>query len=180
MKKFIAMVTFAMILASYRGASHEGQTQIVLPNAKLLLCRSSSCDQLWQDPPHANGIYPRQVLIDIFGDRSCPRGIAAIYEKSVPVDDIKAALDQRYGRWAQKGNANLPVKLWRVEPEKFAIQLAVTDDRTQNSKSDEVGAQAIGKVIGNLYEHQQRSNVAEAGMKQVIYLAFAEEKCGGM
>jgi hypothetical protein len=58
----------------------------------------------------------------------------------------------------------------RVEPEKFAIQLAVTDERTGGVTPDQARAQALG--------YGERSNMAEKGMKQVIYLAFAGTKCG--
>ncbi len=178
MKRILVALVVAVVtvgLTSCGRIGHENGSRIVLPNSKLLGCRSSSCFQLWQDSPtQANAIYPRQVIIDIFGNDSCPRGILALYEKSVSTDDIKAALDRRYGKWAWADTATSPVKLWRVEPEKFAIQLAITDDRTQEMTRDEAHAQALSQ----LFEHSERSNVAEGGMKQVIYLAFAGAKCG--
>ena len=63
---------------------------------------------------------------------------------------LRCALDERYGKWAYAENedAGIPVKRWRVEPEKFVIQLSVTD------KKDE------------------KMNIAEAGTKQAIYIAF--------
>jgi hypothetical protein len=36
-----------------------------------------------------NTIYPRQVIVDIFGDDPCPLGLVAIYEKSVSLNDLK-------------------------------------------------------------------------------------------
>jgi hypothetical protein len=176
MKIFIAAIVFATLLTSSPRIEHENRSRIVLPNPRLLGCRSSGCSQLWQDNPvPPNAIYPRQVIIDIFGNDSCPRGIMALYEKSVSTDEINAALDQRYGKWAQGGNAALPVKLWRVEPEKFAIQLAVTHDRTKEASGDEAFAFALSQI----FEQSERSNVAEAGMKQLIFLAFVGTKCGG-
>lgn len=173
---FFAATIFMTGLASSGRAKHENGTRIVLPNPKLLGCRSSSCFQLWQDnSAELDAIYPRQVTIDIFGDGSCPRGITALYEESVSTEDIKAALDQRFGKWAKADNATLPVKLWRVEPEKFAIQLAVTDDRTGEVAPEQARAQALGQAFG----YGERSNVAEGGMKQVIYLAFVGTKCAG-
>ncbi len=161
-------------LTSWGRIGHENGSRIVLPNSKLLGCRSSGCFQLWQDEPaQADAIYPRQVIIDIFGNDRCPRGILALYEKSVSTEEIKAALDERYGKWALADFATSPVKLWRVEPEKFVIQLAITDDRTKKTKKvtrDEAFAFGLSQAI-------ERSNVAEGGMKQVIYLAFAGEKC---
>ena len=81
-------------------------------------------------------------------NQSCLYGMTALYDKSIPVDDVKAAIDGRYGKWALADFANSPVKLWRVETKKFAIQLSVAD------KKDE------------------KRNIAEAGTKQAIYIAF--------
>jgi hypothetical protein len=74
--------------------------------------------------------------------------MTALYDKSIPLDDIKAAIDKRYGKWAVPEFANSPLKLWRVEPEKFAITLSTAD------KKDE------------------KRNIAEAGTKQALYIAF--------
>jgi hypothetical protein len=68
----------------------------------------------------------------------------AIYDKTVSVDEIRASLDRRYGRWALDGNRTSAVKLWRVESEKFAIQLATVGDKMEEME----------------------------GMKQIIYLSF--------
>lgn len=76
--------------------------------------------------------------------------------------DLKVALDKEYGQWGQPGNASLPVNLWRVEPEQFAIQLAVTEDRQERS------ADAIARAV----DPRKRSNGAEGGMAQVIYIAL--------
>lgn len=50
----------------------------------------------------------------------------------VPLDNIKAAIDERYGKWAVPEFLNSPLKLWRVEPEKFAIQLSVATKKVKN------------------------------------------------
>lgn len=112
-------------------------------------------------------------MVDIFGDTPCPLGLEAIYEKSVSMDDLKVAIDKEYGQWAQPGNANLPVKLWRVEPEQFAIQLAVTGDQTKKATREERSAAAIARAV----DPRKRSNVAEGGLAQVIYIAFTNKAC---
>jgi hypothetical protein len=66
------------------------------------------------------------MIIDI--DKRSVQGVIATYDKSVSIDDIKMSIDERYGKWALVSNGTEPVKLWRVEPEKFAIQLAVHED----------------------------------------------------
>jgi hypothetical protein len=114
------------------------------------------------------------VIVDIFGDDPCPLGLAAIYEKSVSLNDLRAAIDEQYGKWALATNSDSPVKLWRVEPEKFAIQLSVTKDRTREATAEEKYADAISHIV----DQRMRSNVAEGGMGQVIYIAFTDVKCG--
>jgi len=119
----------------------------VLPNPKLLRCKSSDCSQVWlEKSAETNAVFPKQVSIDM--NQSCLYGMTALYDKSIPLDDIKAAIDKRYGKWAVPEFANSPLKLWRVEPEKFAITLSTAD------KKDE------------------KRNIAEAGTKQALYIAF--------
>jgi len=104
---------------------------------------------LWlEKPAEANDVFPKQLIIDM--NQSCLYGMTALYDKSIPVEDVKAAIDEHYGKWALPLNDDAagPVKLWRVEPEKFAIQLSVAD------KKDE------------------KRNRAEAGTKRAIYIAF--------
>ena len=81
-------------------------------------------------------------------NQNCLYGMTALYDKSISLDDVRAAIDERYGKWALPGFEKSAMKLWRVEPEKFAIQLSVAD------KTDE------------------QRNIADAGTKQAIYIAF--------
>lgn len=113
------------------------------------------------------------MLVDIFGDGPCTLGLQAIYEKSVSLDDLKASIDEQYGKWALSSNSSSPVKLWRVESEKLAIQLSVTTDRTKELTREEKNAY----VFGQLFDKRGMSNVAEGGMPQVIYIAFTDTKC---
>jgi hypothetical protein len=93
-----------------------------------------------------DAIFPKQVSIDM--NQSCLYGMTAIYDKSVPFDDIMAAINERYGKWTVPEFANSPSKMWRVAPEKFAIELSVAN------KKDE------------------KRNIAEAGSTKAIYIAF--------
>jgi len=178
MKRILATVAIAMAalaFGSFRRAGHTAGTNIVLPNSRLLGCRSSACSQLWQGTPSGkNAIFPRQVIVDVFGDESCPRGIVALYDKSVSMENLEASIDELYGRWGHTDNETLPVKLWRVEPQQFAIQLAVAKGEKDVITRDQALAEAFGRSMG----YGDRSNVGEAGMKQIIYLTFAGTKCG--
>ena len=99
MKRVIAAVALFLGFASFARVEQKHGGHIVLPNSKLLGCRSSACFRLW--PSNAsmnNAVYPRQVVVDIFGDSPCPLGLQAIYEKSVSLDDLKALIDEQYGQ----------------------------------------------------------------------------------
>ncbi len=150
MKRLIAAVVLILGLAHCQAAKEENSgSRLVLPNPKLLRCRSSDCFQLWLDKSaEANAIFPKQMIIDM--DQSCLYGMTVLYDKSIPLSDVKAAIDGRYGKWALPLNddAAVSLKLWRVEPEKFAIQLSVADKKDEKRK------------------------IAEAGAKRVIYIAF--------
>jgi hypothetical protein len=174
MKRVIAALVRVLGSASYSRVQQRHSAHVVLPNPKLLGCRASVCSQLWADEASPNAVYPRQVTVDIFGDDPCPLGLQAIYEKSVPLEALKASIDDRFGKWALPSNATSPVKLWRVESEKFAIQLSVTEDRTKEATSEEKYADAISHAV----DPRRRTNIAEGGMGQVIYIAFTNTKCG--
>jgi hypothetical protein len=121
---------------------------VVLPDPALMKCASTT---IWQqDQGEKSPLYPRQIMMDHFDKNGCPQGIVVLYDKSTSVSAIKKAIDQRYGKWAKTNNAASLLNLWRVEPERFAIQLATIRDSVH-----ETGA------------------VGEEGMHQVMYLSFS-------
>lgn len=147
MKRFFAAAVLMMVLANCQAAQHEKNKRLVLPNPKLLRCKTADCFQLWlETPAEPDAIFPKQMRVDM--TQNCLYGMTAIYDKSVSLDDLKTAIDERYGKWALAQFANSPIKLWRVESEKFAIQLSAAD------KKDE------------------KMNLGDAGTKQAIYIAF--------
>ena len=147
MKRLMAAAVLTLVLADFQAAQEEKNKRLVLPNPKLLRCKSADCFQLWAETPtEPSAIFPKQLSIDM--RQNCLYGMTATYDKSVSLDDVKAAIDERYGKWALAEFANLPIKLWKVEPEKFVIQLHERDKR------------------------HERLNVDEAGTKQAIHIAF--------
>ena|SRR6266481_7068680 len=147
MKTVLGTVVLMLCLAYGQTATEENGSRIVLPNPKLLRCKSSDCYQLWlEKSAETNAVFPKQVSIDM--NQSCLYGMTALYDKSVPPDEIRMAIDKRYGKWAVPEFVKSPLKLWRVEPEKFAIQLSVA------SKKD------------------AKRNIADAGTTQTIFIAF--------
>lgn len=170
MRPLVAVAVLTIILTSCGRVRHENSSHVALPSAKLIGCSSSGCSQLWQDKPEdANAIYPKQVSIDI--QNSCVSGLVARYDRNISIQEIKAAIDERYGKWALGKNEDpsVPVKLWRVEPEKFAIQLAAVDAQTETMTLGQALAQPIGA--------QGRRNPSDEVAKQIVYLSFGG-KCG--
>jgi hypothetical protein len=149
MKRVIASVILILGLTQFHQAKEENGKRIVLPNPQLLRCKSSDCFNLWPGTPPANAVFPKQVSLDF--NQGCIYGLTALYDKSIPVDDVESAVDERYAKWVVPPFAGPGLRLWRVESEKFAIQLTVAD------------------------KYDEKRNVAEAGTKKVIYVAFGGE-----
>ncbi|MGB0035306.1 MAG: hypothetical protein WBP79_07525 [Candidatus Acidiferrales bacterium] len=146
MRIVIATVILMLGLAHFQTAKEENGGRFVLPNPKLLRCRSSDCFNLWLEDRHADAVFPKQLRIDM--NQDCIYGLEAVYDKSVSMHDIELAIDEHYLGSKYTDFEKYSIRLWRVEPEKFAIQLSVAD------KKDE------------------KRNVAEAGATHVIYIAF--------
>lgn len=138
MKRVLAAVVLTLGLA-HGAATEENGSRVVLPNPELLRCNSSDCDQVWlKDSVQTGTIFPKQVSIDM--NQSCLYGITAIYDKSVPFDYIKAAIDEHYKKWFLPEFADSTIKLWRVTPEKFAIELSVVSKKDEKRKLAEAGS----------------------------------------
>lgn len=130
MKRLMTAAVLMLVLANCQTAQEEKTKWLVLPNPKLLRCNSVDCFQLWlETPTEPNAIFPKQLSIDM--KQNCLYGMTATYENAVSIEDVKAAIDQRYGKWAVAQFANSSIKLWRVESEKFAIQLRVADKKDE-------------------------------------------------
>lgn len=106
----------------------ENGKHIVLPDFKLAGASVPNLSRLWQDqqPTDAAAVYPKQVLIDM--DNGVVQGLTAVYDKSVSINEIQAAINKRYGKFAMARFEMPPLMLWRIELEKFAISLSEADD----------------------------------------------------
>lgn len=118
----------ALSLTTSVKAGPERNKSILLPNPKLIGCKSSNCPQMLPDPAAEEAVSPWQVSLD-FADGKVI-GLTALYDQPVSINEVRAAIDARYLKWANKSNDDrtVPVKLWRIEPETVAIQLCVNDD----------------------------------------------------
>jgi len=146
MKRALAAAVLTLALAHSQASKEQNRTGIVLPSPQLLQCRSSACSQLWSEEPEPGAEFPKQIIIDM--NHNCIYGFTVLYDKSISMDAVEAAIDERYKKWAPADFANSPLRLWRVEPEKLVIQLSVADKK------------------------DQKRNVAEVGTKLVIFLPF--------
>ncbi|MGA2744843.1 MAG: hypothetical protein ABSE44_09155 [Candidatus Sulfotelmatobacter sp.] len=99
--------------------------KIVLPNPRLIHCRSVDCSQLWkQDSGDGGAVYPAQILTDVVDGEIV--GLTAVYDKSVSTQELQAAVDALYSKSiAVQGSKGC---VWRVEPEQLAIQLSGRND----------------------------------------------------
>jgi len=141
MKRVFATAALALVLAPFQTAKEQNGGHVVLPNPNLLRCRSSDCSRLWSDNPDADAVLPKQIRVDV--DHNCVYGFTALYDKSVSVDAVEAAIDERYKKWALAEFANSPLRLWRVESEKLAIQLSTGDRKDEKRGFAEAGAKVV-------------------------------------
>jgi hypothetical protein len=127
MKIFIALIFAIGLALGGAVAKHASGPYVVLPNSKLIGCKGSDCSQVWQElRPETAAIYPHNINIDI--ENGAVLGIVAHYDKSVSVGDIKASIDDHFGKSTYViDNETSPVKVWRVDAEKISIQLSEED-----------------------------------------------------
>jgi hypothetical protein len=89
----------------------------------------------------------------------------------VSLEVIKSAIDQRYSKWASpdNNNADTPVKLWRAEPERFAIQLAVVEESNEKV--------TIGQSLAQPLPTVEKTKVRATGPKKLIHMMFENSDC---
>lgn len=137
-RRALLPILAAITLGSWVSVAATTHVHVVLPNPKLLGCESLTCSQLWlNNDAVPDAKYPKQLRID-FSDGSTittpngslfefpngvPYGLTAIYDKSVTIEDVEASINEHYSKWVY-GNPTPTLKLWRIEPEKFVIQLS--------------------------------------------------------
>ncbi len=107
--------------ALYRLPSAGGPPgKVILPDPKLIGCSASGCPSVLTGSKDPHLVYPWQVSLD-YTDGSVI-GLTALYDEPTSVDDVRAAVNEHYGKFAL--NLKAPVNLWRVEPESLAISVS--------------------------------------------------------
>lgn len=124
-------------------AAGRSDKRVILPNIKLVRCMTSDCFQLLQDEaPRPGDIYPEHIDV-AFLDRWCPFGLTARYNKAVSFEDLKNALESRYGKGTARNWTDAPLMIWEVESAHLFIQLDVADKRMAQNQHVEEGTKAI-------------------------------------
>ena len=54
-------------------------------------------------------------------------GLTAFYDQPTSIDDVQIVVNERYGQWAQARFRTGPMRIWRVEPERFIIEVSQAD-----------------------------------------------------
>ena len=126
----IGVAILAVGLTSYNRQKPDSTRSVILPSSHLIGCKSSSCSQMWSNDAAGPGaIFPQNISVDI--DDNGVLGVVAKYNKSTAANDIRASINSQYGKWVFPKDQAGPHYLWRVEPEKLAIQFAENDDKTK-------------------------------------------------
>lgn len=136
MERVIATLIFLLGLAHFQAPEKE-KSHVVLPSPQLLRCKSADCYQLWSEKPEADAIFPNQLLMDM--NQDCLYGMEAIYDKSVSLHDIESAINEHYSGSKMADFEKTHLRLWRVESEKFSIQLSESNKKTEKMGLGEVG-----------------------------------------
>ncbi len=123
MTSLCRLIAVGCSLASFCADAQVGGSprEIVLPSPQLIHCRWVECSQLWKKDSGDTAAYPAQVLTDFVDGEVV--GLTAVYDKSVSALEIQSAIDKLYGKWKVPVHGDI-LRLWRVEPEQLAIQLA--------------------------------------------------------
>lgn len=123
------LLTAAALLIGVSVYANPGvnSRDVVLPSSKLIGCMSSGCSQVWPEAvANSYAVYPQNISIDI--DNEGVLGMTARYDKSTRIDDVRSAIQTRYGKWIIPSDEAGPVFVWRVDSERVSIQLAEDDD----------------------------------------------------
>jgi|SRR5579863_8096647 len=72
-------------------------------------------------------VYPEEIAIVMKSGRV--NEIRAQYPADVSFESLQTEMDKKYGQWRLKMAEKVPLRVWRVLPQKFVVQLALNDDR---------------------------------------------------
>ena len=173
--RFLAALGLLLCLVA-ASVSSENVPKIVLPNPGLLNCSLATCAQLWSDDAGTPGaIFPARLSLDTAG--SCIYGFTARYDPKTRFEEIRAAVDSKYGSYARQMNSDSSVrlKLWRVEPQKFSIQLSTATEQSDRETLAEAMAASAKK-----HPKPDKSNVTGIDLTYIRFMPVGtapEHRC---
>jgi hypothetical protein len=117
---------------------------VVLPNLKLIRCVKPDCLQLLEhnELPRAGDSYPENINV-AYLDHWCPVGVTARYNKAITFEDLKEALEKRYGSGTREDWTGAPLLTWELKSEEIYIQLDVADERMAQGRHVEEGTKTV-------------------------------------
>jgi hypothetical protein len=121
MRNAHGVIAVCFVASLWAAAQDKASTRkIVLPSPQLIHCHSAECSQLWkQDSGDPRAIYPAQIFTDLVKGEIV--GLTAVYDKSVSQDEIRAAINEIYGKFSLLRGG--PMWVWRIESEEIAVSM---------------------------------------------------------
>jgi hypothetical protein len=121
-----------------------------------------------------SAVYPWQVRLDF--NQPAIIGLIALYDQPTTIDDVEAAVDERYGKWAvaEFKSPLSHLRGWRVEPEKFVIQLAANRDGMvqliylEYDAKHPTSDQGAARTLRECQEHDNSNGFMCAMMKSAL------------
>jgi hypothetical protein len=124
--KFFLIVTVAFLFLNHSAMS---QDYIILPDPDMLGITIDQCKIKFINAPYnKKTIHPAQILFDINSNKEISGIIAKYNTEDVSFGDVEQALNSIYIKWKLEGFQNTPLRLWRVEKKRFAINLSLDEE----------------------------------------------------
>jgi hypothetical protein len=138
--------TTGEVITDAHAQTSKSTRKIVLPNPHLIHCHTAQCSQLWkEDSPDGGVTYPAQIFTDLVN--GSVNGLTAVYDKSVSMEEVRAAINERYGNSA----VAIVDGVWRVEQEQLAISVTKQSDETTQLTYLQFGARQPSAHIDVTY-----------------------------
>jgi hypothetical protein len=177
----VAVLGSGMQVACHQPSQHVGQSRVVLPNAELLSCRFGECAQMWSTAgANPGAITPWRVTVERLGDDPCPNGIVALYDKNVSMEELTAAVTERYGAAYLKGDVSGGT--WKDASKNLVISLVALADEPSPEASPSADAKqgdpGMDVFKTDAFHDSIGRSVPRKELKQLIFLSTVGTSCG--
>ncbi len=104
----------------------EFEEVVVLPNPEIIGKRVQSLNTshliIAKNNSGKKMIYPFEIVLDIEDGKIT--ALKASYNSSLGLEKVESEINKLYKKWALKGFEDTNMRLWRIEPYKFAISVS--------------------------------------------------------